>query len=818
VSGAPLPTGTVTFLFTDVEGSTRLLAEHGGAYAELLAEHRRLLREAFAAHGGVEVDTQGDAFFVAFARASDALAAARAGQESLAGTPVRVRIGLHTGEPQLTDEGYVGMDVHRGARIAAAGHGGQVLVSEQTARLLDGASLRDLGVHRLKDVGEVRVYQAGEADFPPLKTLYQTNLPTPANPLVGRKKELIDVVRLLTLERPRVVTLTGPGGTGKTRFSVAAAAEAVDSFADGTWFVDLSALRDAALVLPTIAATLGAQAPLREHIGHRQLLLVLDNLEQVVDAARDLGELVSSCPGLQVLGTSREPLHIAPEREYPLKPLPESPAVELFRQRAGAEVPYDIAARICERVDRLPLAIELAAARVKVLDPGLLLDRLEHRLPLLASRSRDLPERQRTLHSTIAWSYELLAPDEQTLFSRLAVFAGGCTLEAAEAVCDAGVDTIESLVDKSLLRRRAERFLMLETIREFAAECFDETGEAEAIRRRHAKFLLELARSANLRQEAEGEQRHDLIIPERDNVRSAMAWAAASGEVELGLELLIALENFWATNDLHEGHRWARELFERGEDLPVELRAGALRVLGNTSVLLEGAEAPMRYYEQSLAEYRRAGDEHGIAIMLQRLALQVRQFGDARKARALAEESLQRCRQIGFTKGEAVAEGILGRLMRRDGDGAGALERLERSVELADRSGFWWWEAWTLVEIAEMLFEHGRPAEAGARARAALPLVARMGDRPGTIYILALLARLAAELDDPVRAGRLSGAIEAEEARAPTGPLEEELDEFARSIRARVSGPEYERGRAEGRALSLEQAVTEALQQEPSRA
>src|SRR4051812_9234044 len=331
-----LPAGTVTLLFTDVEGSTKLLAEHGDAYANLLAEHRRLLRAAFEAHSGVEVDTQGDAFFYAFARASDGASAAADGQAALSATPVRVRMGLHTGEPQLTEEGYVGMDVHRGARIAAVGHGGQVLVSEQTARLLDATPLRDLGPHRLKDVGETRIYQLGDDDFPPLKTLYQSNLPTPANPLVGRKKELVDVMRLLAVERARVVTLTGPGGTGKTRFSIAAAAECVDAYPDGVWFADLSPVRDPALVLPAIGAALGARGDVAAHIAEGEALIVLDTLEQVVGAAADLAGLVAACPRLQLLGTSREALRIAAEREYPLRPLPESPAVELLRQRADA--------------------------------------------------------------------------------------------------------------------------------------------------------------------------------------------------------------------------------------------------------------------------------------------------------------------------------------------------------------------------------------------------------------------------------------------------------------------------------------------------
>ena len=297
-----LPAGTVTFLFTDVEGSTRLLGEHGDAYADLLAEHRRLLRDAFAAHDGVEVDTQGDAFFVAFPRASDAAAAAAAGQRALGPTPVHVRMGLHTGEPQVTEEGYVGMDVHRGARVAAVGHGGQVLVSEQTARLLDGEALHDLGLHRLKDVGETRIYQLGDGEFPPLRTLYQTNLPTPANPLIGRKKELVDVTRLLAVDRARVVTITGPGGTGKTRFSIAAASEVTEAFADGTWFVDLSAVRDPALVLPAVGLALGARGSVAAHIGEGETLVVLDNLEQVVGAAPRSG---GACLGLPAAPAAR---------------------------------------------------------------------------------------------------------------------------------------------------------------------------------------------------------------------------------------------------------------------------------------------------------------------------------------------------------------------------------------------------------------------------------------------------------------------------------------------------------------------------------
>ena len=444
------------------------------------------LREAFARHGGVEVDTQGDAFFYAFPSAPEAIEAAGEGQRALSAGPIRVRMGVHTGRPHVGREGYVGEDVHLAARIAAAGHGGQVLVSQATRALVDGG-LADLGEHRVKDFSEpVWIFQLGEERFPPLKTISNTNLPRPASSFVGREREVADVVELLR-DGARLVTLSGPGGSGKTRLAIESAAELVPEFRNGVFWIGLAALRDPALVAESVAQTLGAKDGLAEHIGERELLLLLDNFEQVVEAAPELASLLESCPNLRLLVTSRELLRVRGEVEYPVAPLAEPEAVELFCARSRLE-PSDDIAELCRRLDNLPLAVELAAARTSVLTPGQILERLAERLDLLKG-GRDAEARQQTLRATIEWSHDLLSADEQRLFARLSVFAGGCTLEAAATVCGADVDTLQSLVDKSLVRHTEERFWMLETIREFALERLEETGGAEVLRQRYSAEL-----------------------------------------------------------------------------------------------------------------------------------------------------------------------------------------------------------------------------------------------------------------------------------------------------------------------------------------
>jgi predicted ATPase len=634
-----LPRGTVTFLFTDVEGSTRLLQELGAeAYASALGEHRRLLREAFARHGGVEVDVEGEEFLVAFPTAPGALTAARELTEALGSGPIRVRVGVHTGTPLLTDEGYVGVDVHRVARIAAVGHGGQVLVSEATAALVD-EDLSPLGAYRLKDLLEpVPIFQLGAGDFPPLAALGTTNLPVQPTTFLGRERELAQVVALLNDTKVRVLTLTGAGGTGKTRLALQAAAESADAFPDGVFWVALQALRDPEQVAPAIASTVGARNGLAEHLGSRRALLLLDNFEQVIGAAHALRDLCAAAPELKLLVTSREPLHLAAEHEYAVPPLREREAVELFGERARAvnsDFVEDAAVlEVCRRLDCLPLALELAAARAKALSTQDLLRRLDKRLPLLTGGPRDAPERQRTLRATIAWSYELLEPDEQRLFAALAVFAGGCTLEAAEAVCQADIDAIAGLVDKSLLRREGERYFFLEVIGEYALERLEERGELDQLRGRHAEYYLELARSVEgLIRSPQAAALLDRLERDHENLRAALA-SLPGATSDRALRLAIwglagRLQSFgdaaFDRSDFPKAARYYRESLEIGRQLKDDVQTAyclaGLAAIGATRGRLDVAACLwgcVRRFEETsgtrLNETERARYEHPLEV------------------------------------------------------------------------------------------------------------------------------------------------------------------------------------------------------------
>jgi predicted ATPase/class 3 adenylate cyclase len=820
-----LPTGTVTFVFTDIEGSTRLLHELGDAYADVLFEHRRVVRETFNAHGGLEVDTQGDAFFYAFARASDAIAAAEAAQQALTEGPVRVRIGLHTGEPTVTDEGYVGRDVHRAARVMSAGHGGQVVVSEATATLLDSnTELTDLGEHRLKDLSAPeRLYQLGDTPYPPLKTLYRTNLPVVAGRLVGRERELEEAGALIRLHR--LLTLTGPGGSGKTRLAVHLAANASDDFPDGVFWVPLQAIRDPANVEHTIATAVGADGDLVAHVDSKRLLVLLDNFEQVVEASATVSSLLAQTPNAKVLVTSREPLQIASEHRFPVEPLRLDDAELLFDERARAVVPGfrstpEVPA-ICERLDGLPLAIELAAARVVLLDPADVLARLDQRLPLLASRSRDAPARQRTLRATIEWSYDLLDPTEQQLFRRIGVFRGSFSLEAAEAVCSTNLDEVESLVVKNLLRRRwgTGRLLMLDTIREFSREQLEGVPEAESIHRRHAEFFLDVARSTNLNSGdlAPGGQKLDVAFEEQDNFREALAWALTNDQVELGLELATALDQFWVANDPAEGVRWFHRALTEvpgADKVAPAVRAHALRAWGGSTHIAGDPAGAERLWEQSLGLFEELGDEHGRAVLLHRLGISAMVRGDLLQARDLVESSHAiHSRSDDWwrkTWGHAQTAGTLGAIARDKGDEARAFELLRESADLAHAAGVVWWQGGALAELAALSLREGRVDDAETLAHQSLSVAVEVGDVSGRVFGVGLLACVAAERGELERAGRLWGAIEDQRAYAPLGGWQRHRDTcYARIQQSR--NREFERGLVGGRNLDLDVAVQEAL-------
>jgi predicted ATPase len=640
-----LPSGTVTFLFTDVEGSTRLLHELGSqGYADALLEHRRLLRDTFTRHGGVEVDTQGDALFVAFPTATGAVAAAREGQAALRGTRIRVRMGLHSGTPHLSPEGYVGEDVHKGARIAAVGHGGQVLLSGET-REHAGTDVTDLGEHRLKDFDQpVCIYQLGSERFPPLKTISNTNLPRPASSFVGRTAEVDDVVGLVR-HGARLLTLTGPGGSGKTRLAIEAASELVPDFKAGAFWVPMATLREPALVIPTITQTLGAADGLAAHIGDREMLLLLDNVEQVVDAAPDLAALVESCRHLTLVVTSRELLHVRGEVDYPVLPLADPDALALFCARAGTD-PDQTVHDLCRALDNLPLALELAAARANVLTPRQMLDRLSQRLDLLRG-GRDADPRQQTLRATIEWSYDLLGDDQRRLFARLAVFRGGCTLEVAEDVVDADLDVLQPLVDKSLLRHTGERFWMLETIREYAVERLDASGEADDLRRRHAEWCLALAEEALPHLTSSPREWLDRLEAEHDNLRAAIDRLEAAGETQLVIQLTGALQRFWyQRGHLAEGRRRIESALA-ADSSPTPARARALNGAAMFAVNTGDAATAESRALEARALHGQLGDEWGAAYAVFLLGAVAMERGDHARALELCRHSLDAFRRLG---------------------------------------------------------------------------------------------------------------------------------------------------------------------------
>ncbi|GHO99295.1 transcriptional regulator [Reticulibacter mediterranei] len=811
------PTGTITLLFTDIEGSTRLLRQLGDEYSELLTSCRTLLRNAVQEQHGYEVDTQGDAIFAVFARANDALSAATAAQRALAayawpqGVQVRVRMGLHTGEPARVAEGYVGLDVHRAARIMSAAHGGQVLLSRTTRDLvvndeIEGVSLRDLGEYRLKDFEQAAsLYQvviAGlPADFPPLKTLDSRAdiLPVPPTALVGREDEVAHVGALLRRDDVRLVTLSGPGGTGKSRLSLQVAAKLRGAFTGGIFFVSLAPITDPMLVLPVIAQVLGIRdgierdlmARVVETLQRRAVLLVLDNFEQVIGAAEQVGDLLASCQGLKILVTSREVLHVRAEYEFAVPPLelPDPahlPALEelascssvaLFVQRVQAVKPEfrlttanarEIA-EICVRLDGLPLAIELAAARMKLLSPQALLARMGKRLALLTGGARDVPARQQTLRNTISWSYHLLNEQEQRLFRWLSVFVGSCALSCVEAMCTRtgnDMDDITSLVDKSLLRPGEQteeesgeepRLLMLETIREYGLEMLTTSGEATEARQWHAEHFLQLT------EEAVPALDGPLLTAwlnrleqEHDNLRAALHWLLSTefetdaSQVALALRLAAALERFWVVRGYrNEGLTFLERALRESAGVAPAVRAKALLVAARLTSMQSDYERSKELAQESLALFRELQDKRGIALSLNRLGIAAWRQADFATARVLMEEDLALYRELENPDRIAWSLFALGLLNIKQGEYARAAASFQESLalfrKLANKRGI----AASLTQTAATLFlSQGEQTMVYPLLSQGLALDREVGDKEGMAVTSLLLGSVALKQGD----------------------------------------------------------------------
>jgi predicted ATPase/class 3 adenylate cyclase len=881
-----LPTGTVTFLFTDIEGSTRLLADLGESYRDVLESHAEILRSAIAGHNGTEVSTEGDAFFAVFRSARDAVAAASEAQSALAArdwperTSVRVRMGVHSGEGTLGGDNYVGMDVHRAARISNAGHGGQVLLSDATRGLVvpdlpAGLELSDLGEHRLKDLpAPERLWQleiAGlERDFPALRSLdaRPTNLPVRLTSLVGRGKAIDAIVELVRSRR--LVTLTGPGGSGKTRLAVAAAHRLRGEQADGTFFVALEDAYDRAAIATAIASVLRVQEKpnrdleqgLKDFLATREVLLVLDNFEQAIPAAPLVADLLGAAPALRGIVTSRALLNLSAEQVFEVPPLdlpdPEHlppadilsqyDAVALFIERARAVRP-DFAvtnknapavAEICSRLDGLPLAIELAAARIRLLDPDAILARLQQHLPALGTGPRDLPARQRTLQKAVDWSFELLGVPERRLFARLAAFAGGWTLTAAEDVCNARgeleIDTLEgltTLTDNSLIAPVATdegepRFTMLQVIREFAAERLDSDPEAGTVRRRHTLHVMRLAEEAEpqlVGTDIRAWQRR--LRREEENLRVALRWAIDQRETEIGLRLAGSLWQFWHYwTRMREGRQWLKSVLELpmpDESATPEGRSGNLAASRAKSlsglaaiVYWQGeADRAAALYEEALEIRRTLGDERWIAETLYDSAWAAIARNDIQGALERATQSLELYQRAGDAAGVASVGAWLRSgpfIMGQSDDLDGALIGIDAAIEANRKLGRMHAAADWLSSRAMALRMAEHP-DALRMAQEAMRNWYEIGNqgRTGFFKLIGLLELRKGRADRAVRlvaaAERVKEQIGGElpEALIRTGDVAEEA-------RAQLDSETFTQALEEGRRMTLDQAVAYALE------
>jgi predicted ATPase/class 3 adenylate cyclase len=873
-SGLP-PGGTLTFVFTDIEGSTRMLGALGPAYDGVLATHDELIVAAAEAEGGHRFGSEGDAQYLVFDDATAAVRAAAAAQRALAsmswpeGVTVRVRMGIHTGPARRLGDGYVGLTLHETARIAAAGHGGQALVSAATAelvasRLPPGLELVDLGEHRLKDLAQpLRIHQlAGdglEPTFPPLhsRAVAGAHLPARLTSFVGRA-EVEAVVR--RLESGRLVTLTGPGGTGKTRLAVEVATAVADRFADGTWFVPLETITEPELVPSEVVAAMGIgsgpDAPLERLLARLEdqtTLLVLDNLEQVTDAGPILTSILARCPGVSMLCTSRIALSVYGEQEFPVPTLTlpaagtadlatvaTSEAVRLFVDRAMAARP-DFAlgegnaaavAEIVHKLDGLPLAIELAAARLKILGVEALRDRLDDRLGLLTGGARDLPARQRTLRGAIEWSHDLLDVPDQRLFARLSVMAGGATFEAAERVCGPSselgrevFDGIDSLAGQSLVSvadaAGEPRCTMLVTIREYATERLDASDEADVIARRHAEAFVALAEDAAPHLLGpDGQRWNDRLEREHDNIRAAFDWIVLADAAELGLRLVAAVWRFWQVRGhLVEGDRRTHAVLDLPSvaGQPPALRARAESAAGGISYWRSRPESTHRHYRAALEAARAAGDRKLLADALYEFGFATSpEAGDQQvrftEGRPWFEESLALYRELGDRPGIASSTWALSMSLAAHDDLEGSARLAEQSLELSRELDDPFRTGWAAHLVGLGRLHAKRPLEAASYFRESLEIFEASGDQAARLLLLGDLAVLSEALGEWEPHWRFIGA--ALRVRDETG-----VEIWDETTTARFIGwstrmtPENDEERTwleAGRALSSDEAVAAA--------
>jgi len=872
------PSGTITFLFTDIEGSTKLWENHPQAMKAALARHDALLKQAIESKGGYVFKTIGDAFCAAFAEPTDALEAALAAQRALTAETwpaeigaIRIRAALHTGVAEEREGDYFGQPLNRVARLLAAGHGGQTLITLATQELVRDSlpqkvSLADLGDHRLKDLFRPeRVYQVNASglpsDFPALRTLdvRLTNLPAQATPFVGREREIAAIIALLRRPDVRLVTLTGPGGTGKTRLSLQAAADLLDDHEHGVWLVNLAPVTDPTLVAPAFAAALGVHPSgdeplvetLKAHLAGRDTLLVIDNFEQVVEAAPLVSDLLASSSRLKALVTSREALQLSGEHRYDIPPMAlpdlnrketvavisQYEAVSLFIQRAQAAQPgfainektAPAIAEICVRLDGLPLAIELAASRVNLFSPEQLLARLADRLKTVSSGRRDLPARQRTLRGTIDWSYDLLSADEKTLFACLAVFQGGRTLETAEAVIGdaASIDVsegMESLVNKSLLRQASgatgqPRFVMLETIHEYAREKLKTRPDAEAIRARHAAVFADLATRLQAGLDANDplDQWASVIEDEENNLLAALEWAFSGHAVAEGARLLNGLYQYWFVQGKYELlGAWAERALSREEILPPETRLKILEAAGLAHFGIGQLPKALEINRKGAELARALGDPARLALMLGRVAGST--MGDKSlyaNAQGWIAESLAICRRHHYPQQEAISLIILGEVARAQHDFERAAQANRDAIKVAEDNNIPQREAMATGNLGMILNNLNDP-QAIAYSRKALHKGRDLNWDWLVEENLWAVGRCLAAKGQPRAAARLYGAAESTREAMGARIQRGDRDDYERglaSIRKSLDKAEMERLWAEGRAMTFEDAITFALEE-----